>query len=222
MSSFKRMPEAPKSLPRNAEFVLTLARFAEKSGKIPHLSKEGTDFRRVQRENQGWLPLFHALNHPCVVRWTLHDAVPSLKKAGNFRHSLQFLLRLTRKRTAGERHLIARGKAKRRPWSKVVNLVQALKGRHNNGLYRPFRACVSKIFLTQGDALGGSFAMVVRIKLQSSLRDFINRVAQFPAMNRGAIFVSSRTGAFDSSPPIHRWEERIRDSYSPVGTIEIK
>lgn len=67
-----------------------------------------------------------------------------------------------------ERYLIARGKAKRRPWSKVANLVQALKGRHNNGLYRPFRARVSKIILTQGDALGYYIGAPLGLKIPSN------------------------------------------------------
>ncbi len=53
--------------------------------QIPLLTKEGTGFRSVKRENPGWLHIFCALNHPGIVRWTLHDAVPSLFKAGNFR-----------------------------------------------------------------------------------------------------------------------------------------
>jgi len=44
--------------------------------KFPALVKEGTDLRRVQQANQGWLGNLGSFDHPCVVRLTRHDAVP--------------------------------------------------------------------------------------------------------------------------------------------------
>jgi len=47
------------------------------------LVKEETGFRSVQREKQRWLHVCSHSDHPCLARWTLHDAVPSLQKEGN-------------------------------------------------------------------------------------------------------------------------------------------
>jgi hypothetical protein len=50
--------------------------------KFPAFFKEGTDLRSVQQANQGWLCEFRGFNHPCVIRWMLHDAVPSFVRRG--------------------------------------------------------------------------------------------------------------------------------------------